>query len=404
MKSITLYLHVHQPHRIRDYSVFDTAHSHDYFAPSRDEEWLNNERILKKVAHKSYLPMNALLLELLHKHPEFRLSLSVTGTFIEQCERWAPEILESFRRLTETGRVDIVAETYYHSLAFFYSRAEFERQVEMHRDKIQAVFGQQPTVFRNTEFAYNNDLAAWAEKAGYEGILAEGWDPYLGWRSPNYVYRPSGTEKIALLLKNYRLSDDIAFRFNDHTWASYPLSAESYVEWCKTGQPHEQIVNLFMDYETFGEHQWAESGIFDFVKAFVGRWIDHGGGFMTTTEAIRAFPPQDAIDMPLTVTWADSERDLSAWLGNRMQQEALHYLYELEDKILHTNDLQLIADWRALQTSDHVYYMCTKWFRDGDVHAYFSPYKSPYDAFIFFMNALRDVRWRLIMHARGVEG
>ncbi len=402
-KAVVLYLHVHQPHRVRDYSVFDTGYTHNYFNDGKLEAGWNNERILKKVAEKSYIPMNRLLKELLDTHPEFRVSLSITGTFIEQCEQWAPEILQSFQQLAATGRVDIVAETYYHSLAFFYSRFEFEKQVMMHREKIEALFGVRPRVFRNTELAYNNDLGKWAEEAGYEGILTEGWDPILGWRSPNYVYRPHGTERIALLMKNYRLSDDVAFRFSDKGWASWPLTADTYTGWVNAGQD-DQIINLFMDYETFGEHQWADTGIFDFMRSFVDSWIHRAGGtFQTVTEASRTHNAVDTIDVPQTITWADTERDLTAWLGNKMQQEALQHLYALEDQILRTSDYELIADWRKLQTSDHVYYMCTKWFRDGDVHAYFSPYESPYDAFMYFMNALRDLRFRILEHhKRGI--
>ncbi len=224
-KAIVLYLHVHQPYRIRHYTVFDSGVHHDYFDADYDNN-ASNERILKKVAEKSYLPTNARLMQLLHENPEFKLSLSITGTVIEQLQRWSPESLESFKRLFETGRVEIVGETYYHSLAFFYSRDEFETQVDMHRRKVLDVFGQTPQVFRNTELAYNNDLAVWADRAGYKGILAEGWDPLLDWRSPNFVYRPTYTDNIRLLMKNYKLSDDIAFRFGDHEWAEHPLTAD----------------------------------------------------------------------------------------------------------------------------------------------------------------------------------
>lgn len=396
-KAIVLYMHVHQPDRIRSYSVFDTAYSHDYFDDSRNDLGWSNQAILEKVAEKSYRPMNKLLAEMLESNPDFRFSLSITGTFIEQCERWAPDVLASFQGLVKTGRVDIVAETYYHSLAFFYSRAEFERQVAQHREKIQQLFGVTPQVFRNTELAYNNDLAEWADKSDYKGILAEGWDPILGWRSPNYVYSPVGTSNLKLLLKNYRLSDDIAFRFSDRKWKDWPLGADRYIEWLRPDNENEQLVNLFVDYETFGEHQWADTGIFDFMKQLVPDWSGRGGRFMTVTEATE-FEPADTVDMPQTVTWADTERDLTAWLGNSMQQEALYHLYALEEEVLRTGDMAIIADWRKLQTSDHVYYMCTKWFSDGDVHAYFSPYSSPCDAFMYFMNALRDLRWRILEH------
>jgi len=395
-RGIVLYLHVHQPLRVRQYSVFDTAVNHDYFDEPQYDTDRNNEQVFRKVADKSYRPMNALLEKLFATYPDFRLSLSITGTFIEQAEKWAPDVLESFKRLVDTGRVEIVAETYYHSLAFFYSRREFELQVEAHRAKVRELFGVETRVFRNTELAYNDDLAKWADDYGFKGILAEGWDPILEWRSPNHVYRPTGTKNIALLLKNYHLSDDLAFRFSNQDWSEWPLTADKYSQWTNASIESQPLINLFMDYETFGEHQWADTGIFDFFESFIGKWLDnHDNTFYTVSEAISAFEPVGEISMPQTVTWADNERDLTAWLGNSMQQEALRYIYSLEDDILRTGDLELIADWRKLQTSDHVYYMCTKWFTDGDVHAYFSPYESPYDAFLYFINAVRDLRWRL---------
>ncbi len=406
-RGIVLYLHAHQPFRVRKYSVFDTAASHDYFNDPDYNNGRNNEQIFKKVADKSYRPMNGLLEKLLDAHPEFKVSLSITGVFIEQAEKWAPDVLESFKRMISTGRVEIVAETYYHSLAFFYSMIEFEHQVEAHRNKIRELFGVETKVFRNTELSYNDSMAKWADEYGFKGILAEGWDPILQWRSPNYVYKPTGTDNIALLLKNYHLSDDVAFRFGDKNWADWPLNADTYCDWVNAAITDKEIVNLFMDFETFGEHQWADTGIFDFYEAFIGKWLENPANTCyTVSEAIDAFEPVDEISMPYTVTWADTERDLTAWLGNSMQQEALRYIYSLEDDIMRTNDLELIADWRKLQTSDHVYYMCTKWFNDGDVHAYFSPYESPYDAFLYFINVVRDLRWRLYIHHKtgGLNG
>lgn len=398
-RGITLYLHVHQPLRVRDYSVFDTALHHDYFSGIGEND-RNNGRVLAKVANKSYRPMNALLKRLLDRHPDFKLSLSITGTFIEQAEMLAPDVLEDFRDLVRTGRVEIVAETYYHSLAFFYSRDEFERQVEQHRNKIRELFGVEMTAFRNTELAYNDQLAQWADEAGFEAILSEGWDPVLDWRSPNYVYRPAGTKNVRLLMKNYRLSDDIAFRFGNKEWVDYPLDAAKYQQWMNAAFGDDaSIVNLFMDYETFGEHQWEDTGIFSFMEHFVARWLEtEGNTFYTVSEAARSEEPRGEISMPHTVTWADSERDLTAWLGNSMQHETMRHIYALEHDVLRTGDIELIGDWRRLQTSDHVYYMCTKWFNDGDVHAYFSPYESPYDAFLYVMNAIRDIRYRLMQH------
>ena len=400
-RGLTLYLHVHQPWRVRDYSVFDTAQQHDYFA-GHGEDDRNNERVFRKVADKSYRPMNHLLKKMLERHPDFKLSLSITGTFLEQAKAWAPDVLDDFREMIATGRVEIVAETYYHSLAFFYSRDEFVRQVEAHRDAIRELFGVEMTAFRNTELAYNDELAQWADQAGFQTILAEGWDDILDWRSPNYVYRPAGATNLRLLLKNYRLSDDLAFRFGNREWSEYPLKPETYQAWIDQAFGSDApIVNLFMDYETFGEHQWADTGIFDFMEQFVGSWLSNPDNvFYTVTEAAMTEEPRGDISMPYTVTWADTERDLTAWLGNSLQHETMRHLYSLEHDILRTQDIELIADWRRLQTSDHVYYMCTKWWSDGDVHAYFSPYDSPYDAFLFVMNAIRDLRYRLMKHQR----
>jgi alpha-amylase len=395
-----LYLHVHQPFRIRHYTVFDSGVKHDYFdAPFEDDT--SNERIVRKVAEKSYLPTNARLLKLLQDNPDFKLSLSITGTVIEQLEKWAPDALQSFQELTKTGRVEIVGETYHHSLAFFYSRQEFEAQVKMHADKVKEVFGQTPTAFRNTELCYNNDVAYWADKAGYKAVLAEGWDPVLGWRSPDFVYRPTYTENVKLLMKNYKLSDDIAFRFGDRAWSEWPLTADKFTRWLGDNQEATNF-DLFMDYETFGEHQWEATGIFDFLSHLPGEWLkDEHHTFMTVTEAAEAYEAKDEVDVPNTTTWADTERDLSAWLGNGMQTGSIEALYELEDRVKGTKDLQLIEDWRRLTTSDHFYYMCTKYFNDGDIHAYFSPYKTPYEAYMNFMNSYHDMKFRL--SEKGIE-
>lgn len=395
-KAIVLYMHVHQPHRVRHYTIFDVAHNHDYFNCDYNDR-TNNQKILDKVSEKSYLPTNRKLLELLREHPEFKVSLSITGTLIDQLEAWRPDVLDTFKEVVATGRVEIVAETYYHSLAFFYSRDEFEQQVAMHARKIQELFGVSPTAFRNTELAYNNDVGYWADKAGYKAVIAEGWDKNLAWRGPNFVYQPTYTDNIRLLLKNYKLSDDIAFRFGNQAWSEWPLTADKFTHWLNESGDDSQVFNLFMDYETFGEHQWHESGIFDFLTHLPKHWFkqpEHT--FMTISEAADYFAPVDRVDFPTTVTWADTERDLSAWLGNGMQQQAIGALYEVEQSVKNTGDLALIDDWRKLTTSDHFYYMCTKWFNDGDIHAYFSPYATPYDAMMNFMNAWHDVRSRLM--------
>jgi len=398
-KQIVLYLHVHQPYRIRPYSVFSAGYDHDYFSDAGVVDNATNQSIIKKVAEKSYLPTNEMLIGLLDAHPEFNLSISITGVFIDQCKSWAPEVLESFKRLIATGRVEVLAETYHHSLAFFYSRKEFEAQVKKHQDLVQQEFGVTPKAFRNTELAYYDDIGAWADSMGYSAVLAEGWDPVLGWKSPNYVYSPPHAKTTKLLLKNYRLSDDIAFRFSNKSWAEWPLTVDKYLSWLPKGD--EQVINLFMDYETFGEHQWEDTGIFDFTKAFVGKISASKDYTFATVSDAAKLESKDDLSMPYTVTWADSERDLSAWMGNAMQQEALKYLYELEGAVMDSRDDTLIEDWRRLQTSDHVYYMSTKFSHDGNVHDYFSPYGSPYDAFMYFMNAVRDMRWRILEHHKG---
>ncbi|HKX73140.1 MAG TPA: glycoside hydrolase family 57 protein [Candidatus Saccharimonadales bacterium] len=395
-RSICLYLHVHQPFRVRNYSIFQAGHDSNYWFDPDYQAGPSNERIIHKVAEKSYRPTNALLKELLATHPHFSFSLSITGTLIDQLQLWAPDVIADFQELVATGRVEIVAETYHHSLAFFYSREEFARQVDMHRQKIKELFGVTPKVLRNTELSYNNDLAYWADEAGYKGIITEGWDKVLGWRSPNFMYRPAYTKNIRLLLKNYKLSDDIAFRFSNRGWEEWPLTAEKYVHWLNALPADQELVNLFMDYETFGEHQWEDHGIFDFMRHFPAEFIKHGGQFRTLSDAIKHFEPVDTIDSPHTITWADTERDLTAWLGNAMQTESVQAIYSLEKDILATKDLALIEDWRRLQTSDHFYYMCTKWFNDGDVHAYFSPYESPYEAFMYYSNAYKDLKLRLM--------
>jgi alpha-amylase len=389
MASVCFYFQVHQPFRLRRYSVFDsdTNYFDDY----------KNAEICRKVAAKCYLPANRLMLELVRRYGKaFSVSYSVTGVALEQLQRWSPEVVDSFRALVDTGQVEMLAETYYHSLAFLYSREEFREQVAAHSAKIAETFGVRPRIFRNTELIYNNDLAHFVQGMGMAGVLAEGADHVLGYRSPNFVYRPIGTDRLALLLKNYRLSDDIAFRFSDRNWAEWPLKAEKFAQWVNQVNGNGYLVNLFMDYETFGEHQWADSGIFDFMYHLPEHVLaSPDNDFMTLSRAVQAYAPVAELDIPHMISWADMERDLSAWLGNAMQSNALHELYRLEEAVKASGDLQLLHDWRRLQTSDHFYYMCTKWFADGDVHKYFNPYESPYDSYINFMNCLDNVRTRL---------
>ena len=395
MLTVCPYFHVHQPYRVKKYRVFDIGNDTEYFNDNSETD-LNNRRIVEKVADKSYRPTNKLLKELLDRHPEFRFALSFSGTALDQFEAYTPDVLQSFQELVATGRVEILADTYHHSLAFFYSVPEFQRQVKQHEKRIKELFGVKPRVFRNTELSYRNDLAKWCEDNGYLGIMAEGWDKYLGWRSPNFVYRPAGCSKIKVLLKNYKLSDDIAFRFGNKQWENWPLSAETFASWIHAHHGDGQTVNLFMDYESFGEHQWEDTGIFDFLRAMPEMVLRHPDtSFKTPTETVMSYQPAGEYDVPDVLTWADTDRDLTAWTGNDIQRDAIAATYKMEEAVLKTKKKDLIETWRKLQTSDHFYYMCTKWSNDGDVHAYFSPYQSPYEAYIAFMNALSDLQLRV---------
>lgn len=340
--------------------------------------------------------MLELLLETMEKYPNFKLSLSITGTWLEQAKKWEPKLIDMIREMVEMGQAEIVGETYYHSLAFFYNIDEFNDQVRLHEELIEKLFNVRPQVFRNTELAYNDSLAEWADEKGYKGILAEGWDKVLDNQSPNHLYQPVNCGDLKLLLKNYRLSDDIAFRFSDKKWKDWPLTVPKYMKFINDEAKDGNLINLFMDFETFGEHQWKDTGIFKFFTDFVKAWLsEYDNSFVTVSEACEIGRPVGEISMPETVTWADSERDLSAWLSNSMQKSAEEQIYALRGQILDTGDRRLINDWRLLTTSDHPYAMCTKYWNDGDVHAYFSAYSSPYEAFLYFMNIIRDLEYRL---------
>ena len=389
MASVVFYFQVHQPFRLRRYTIFDS--NFNYFDDAC------NEGICKKVAGKCYLRTNRQILDLIRRYDgAFRVSYSLTGVIIEQFRRWAPEVSDSFVELADTGCVEFIAETYYHSLAFLYSRDEFVRQTQLHCDLMEEMFGQRPKVFRNTELTYNNDVAKIVEEMGFEAILSEGADHILGYRSPNFIYNPPNCPSLSMLLKNYRLSDDIAFRFGNRGWEEWPLTAERFAEWVDQINGNGYVCNLFMDYETFGEHQWEDTGIFEFLGALPEKVMAGGkNDFLTVSEAVHRYPSVGEVDVPHMISWADTERDLSAWLGNSMQANALHDVYTLTEPVLAGGDEALIQDWRKLQTSDHFYYMCTKWFADGDVHKYFNPYESPYDAYINYMNILDSIRGRL---------
>jgi alpha-amylase len=380
---------VHQPQRLRHYTVFD--HGTNYFDDHKNAE------VCRKVANKCYLPSNLLMLELIEKYRgRFKISYSITGVLLEQLELYAPEVITTFKQLAATGCVEFLAETYYHSLSLLYSRAEFIEQIKAHKQIIRRLFGQTPRVFRNTELIYNNSLPLIIEQlGGFDAIITEGADHILGYRNANFVYRPTNSTRLKLLLKNYRLSDDIAFRFSNRDWSEWPLRADKFAGWINQINGNGYVCNLFMDYETFGEHQWQDTGIFDFLRRLPEEILRHpDNNFKTPSEVIKSYSAVGTIDVPHTISWADIERDLSAWRGNPMQENALTELYRLEDKVRQTEDSDIIADWRKLQTSDHFYYMCTKYFADGDVHKYFNHYDSPYDAYINFMNVLDNLSYR----------
>jgi len=415
-KSVCFYFQVHQPLRLDTFSYFDINKKKGYFNPE-------NKKILHKVAQKCYLPTNKLILKLIKKYPEFRCSYSLSGVFIDQCEMYAPEILESFKELVATKKVEILGETYYHSLSYLYRKDEFVEQILLHRKKIWQIFKKKPQVFRNTELIYSNKVAEFAKRLGFKAILAEGWEKYLGWKSPNFLYLSKPVEigyfndkllinnrfreevdpNIFLLLKNYKLSDDLAFRFSNKKWSSYPLTAEKYANWVEKAPG--QTINLFMDYETFGEHQWEDSGIFKFLEKLPEELLKRNITFRTPSQTIKDLTASDTVNIPNLLSWADIERDLSAWNQNKMQKEALKKVFELTPlvkrvvkKFPNSEEAQkLLTTWRYLQTSDHFYYMSTKYWSDGDIHTYFSHYESPYDAYINYMNILNDFKQKLLI-------
>ena len=385
-KSICLYFQVHQPNRLRLYRFFDIgkdSHYYDDFA---------NRTILRRVAQKCYLPMNALLLELIEANKgAFKVAFSISGTVLEQFDRYAPEVIDSFRKLAQTGNVEFLSETYYHSLASLASETEFKYQVEKHKAAIEHYFGVTPKAFRNTELIYSDAIGEMVYDMGFKTMLTEGARHVLGWKSPNFVYSCAQAPGLKLLLKNSSLSDDIAFRFSDRGWSDWPLTGEKYLSWVKAAAQNEEVVNLFMDYETFGEHQKASSGIFDFMRYFPQEVIKDGEfEFVTPSQVAKKHRPVGELDVMDPISWADEERDVTAWLGNELQNDAFNKLYDQVEKLSLLDNEALWSDFGHLQESDHFYYMCTKFFSDGAVHKYFNPYDTPYEAFINYMNVLSD--------------
>jgi alpha-amylase len=391
MKTICLYFQVHQPFRFRRYRFFEIGNNHYYY------DDYSNESIMRKLALKSYLPANKLLLDLFKEYGcRFKVAFSISGTALDQFELYAPEVLDSFKKLAQTGCVEFLSETYSHSLASLGNKEEFSSQVKEHDLKIQNYFNKKPDIFRNTELIYNNEIGQWIYDLGYKAVITEGAKHILGWKSPNYVYSNAVNPRLKLLLKNYRLSDDIAFRFSDHKWSEFPLTAEKFVSWLKSLDAKEDTVNLFMNYETFGGMQPKESGIFNFLKALPKAVLSTNKiSFSTPSDLIEKFQPVAPLFVAHPISWADEERDVSAWLGNELQQEAFSKLYELRDNVVKVDDPKINLDWKYLQTSDHFYYMCTKFFIQGSMYSYFNPYNSPYEAFINYMNILSDFEIRV---------
>lgn len=412
MPKVCLYFELHQPYRLENIEVFDIGNRLNYFE-NRGEEI--NRVVFQKVSNKSYVPMLKLLKKLVYEHSDFKFSFSASGIFLEQAMSYSPIVIDLLKSLVNSGQVEILAETYHHSLAALYSKSEFEIQVKNHENLIKKLFGITPKVFRNTELIYSNDIGQLVENLGYLGTLTEAVDRYLNNRPRTQLFAGKTSNKLPMLLKHAQLSDDVAFRFSDKSWKMYPLTAEKYLSWFESYGNNEYI-NLFMDFETFGEHQWKDTGIFEFFSEFVGQFLlGYSNKFFNPTEVFKTYANLDPLidmqavsklkklrstlpiyDVPDPISWADVDRDLTAWRDNDFQYDTLRLIYDLEKDVLKSKNNDLINDWRRLQTSDHFYYMCTKWFEDGDVHAYFSPYKTPYEAYSRYSIVLADLKERLI--------
>jgi alpha-amylase len=386
MSAICLYFQVHQPFRLRTYRFFDIGDNHYYY------DDFQNRSILKRIASRCYLPANKLMLELIERHgKQFKLCFSISGNAIDQFEMYAPEVIESFKALARTGCVEFLAETYSHNLSSLRSQEEFARQVELHQNKIEKLFGTRPTAFRNTELIYTDTIGAVVAGMGFEVMLTEGAKHILGWKSPNLMYCNSVNPKLKVLMRNFQLSEDIAIRFSNKGWSEWPLTADKFAGWVNALDPKHEVLNLFMDYETFGEHQWADTGIFDFMRAFPTIILKKTKyRFHTPTELARKLQPVSSVQVPYPMSWADVERDLASWTGNDLQNDAFDSLYSIEQKVKFCTDPELLRDWNYLQTSDHFFYMSTKWFSDGEIRKTLNPYPSPYEAYINYMNALSD--------------
>lgn len=390
MKAICFYFQIHQPFRLKTYRFFDIGNDHYYY------DDFSNDDIITRIAQRSYLPANNMLLDMIKQYGKaFKVAFSISGTALEQLEQYVPEFIESMKELATTGCVEFLSETYAHSLASLEDPDEFVSQVKNHDKKIYQLFGQHPKVFRNTELIYDDDISSMVQSMGFKAAITDGAKHILGWKSPNYVYSSATASKLKLLLKNSKLSDDITFRFSNPEWASYPLTADKYIDWIANLPQEEQIINLFMNYETFGELQPRETGIFEFMKALPRFAAERGIEFWTPSEVVSKLKSVGSLSVPYPMSWADEARDTSAWLGNTLQKEAVKKLYSISERVRLCDDKRIKQDWYYLQASDHFFYMSTKHSEDGSVHSHYSPYDSPYMAFTNYMNVLSDFMIRV---------
>ena len=390
MRAICFYFQIHQPFRLKNYRFFDIGNDHYYY-----DDFANDD-IITRIAQRSYMPANQMLLDMIREHgKKFKVAFSISGTALEQLEQYVPEFIDSMKELAATGCVEFLSETYAHSLSSLTDPEEFEMQVKEHDEKILQLFGQKPKVLRNTELIYDDDIASHVAAMGFKGVITEGAKHILGWKSPNYLYKAASAPKLKLLMKNSKLSDDITFRFGSPDWSEYPLTADKYINWIDSLPEEEQLVNLFMTYETFGELQARETGIFEFMKALPRFAAEKGIVFMTPSEVVSKIKPIGEMPVMHPISWADEARDTSAWLGNILQEEAVGKLYSIGERVRLCDDKRIRQDWYRLQASDHFFYMSTKHSDDGSVHSHFSPYDSPYSAFTNYMNVLSDFMIRL---------
>jgi len=385
MKAISFYFQIHQPFRLKRYRFFDIGNDHYYY-----DDFLN-EDIITRIAERAYIPAARTLLKMIEdSNGAFRCAISITGVAIEQFEQHVPEFIDLLKRLADTGKVEFLAETYAHSLASLADPDEFANQVRVHDEKIKTLFGVKPKVFRNTELIYSDEIAPQIYAMGYKGVITEGAKHILGWKSPNYVYAAATAPKLKILLKNAKLSDDISFRFGNTSWDAYPLTADKYIDWIANTPKEEQIINLSMGLETFGELQPQQTGILQFLEALPRFAAERGIEFCTPSDVIAKLKPVGELSVPTPISWADEARDTSAWLGNKLQQEAFNKLYSVAERVRLCEDRRLKQDWYYLQASDHLFYMSTKHLADGEVHSHFSPYETPFQAFTNYMNVLAD--------------